>query len=300
LTPLPHRNILALDTVAAHSSPTAASAAGAALGALTQPRSRAADASSPYGWLKAGAQSYSFRYFDLERALKQYQALGLKYAEFNSKHIPLSSTPTQLDIIKKQCQEYGVEPIAYGVQAFKKGSPDNRKNFELGKRLGVKYISASPDADSFDDLDKLCEEYQIAIGIHPHGPAGKRGPLDHWYSAEVILPAVKDHNPLIGACIDTGHILRCVLVGKKLYPAEEIRTMGKRNFGLHLKDFDPKKEEEVIVGQGALDVPGVVQALKDVGFQGYVNLEYELNPKDPTADMAEGLKALAAAVKTVG
>ena len=37
-----------------------------------------------------------------------------------------------------------------------------------------------------------------------------------------------------------------------------------------------------------------------MGFQGYANLEYELNPQDPTADMAEGLKALAAAVKTVG
>jgi len=33
--------------------------------------------------------------------------------------------------------------------------------------------------------------------------------------------------------------------------------MGARNFGLHLKDFDPAKKKEVIVGQGALDVPGI-------------------------------------------
>ncbi len=280
----------------------AASTAGAACfsGRLGSQLACAADAPASYGWLNVGAESYSFREFNLERALKQYQTLGLKYAEWYSKHVPLKSTPAQLDVIKAQCEEYGVQPIAYGVQSFKKGSPDNRKNFELGKRLGVKYISASPAPDSFDDLDKLCEEYKIKIAIHPHGPSGKRGPLDHWYSAEIILPAIKDHSPLIGSCIDTGHILRCWLVGKKLDPVEQIRMMGKRNFGLHLKDFDPKKEEEVIVGQGALDVPGVVKALKDVGFQGYVNLEYELNPKDPTADMAQGLKALAAAVKQVG
>jgi sugar phosphate isomerase/epimerase len=276
----------------------ASSAAGAALGALSQQFSFAAEAQS-YGWLNVGAQSYSFRDFNFERALKQYQTLGLKYAEFTRDHIPLKSTPAQLDLLKKQCAEYGVTPIAYGVQPFKKGSADNRKNFELAKQLGLRYLSADPDPDSFDDLDKLCEEYKIAIAIHPHGPTG-RNQLHRWYSAQVILPAVKDHNPLIGTCIDTGHILRCILMDKKLDPAEQVRIMGARNFGLHLKDFDPAKKREVIVGQGALDIPGVVQALKDVKFKGYCNLEYELNPKDPTADMAEGLKALSAAVKKVG
>jgi inosose dehydratase len=263
-------------------------------------RVAAADAPPSYGALNVGAQSYSFRAFPFERALKNYQTLGLKYAEFTRDHIPLTSTPAQLDVLKKQCEQYGVQPIAYGVQGFSKNADANRKNFELAKRLGLKYLSADPSPDSFDNLDKLCEEYKIAIAIHPHGPSGKNGPLHRWYSAEVILPAVKDHHPLIGTCIDTGHILRCILVGKKLDPIEQIRMMGARNFGIHLKDFDPEKKEEVIVGKGALDVPGIVKVLKDIGFQGYVNLEYELNPKDPTADMAEGLKALSAAVKKVG
>jgi inosose dehydratase len=280
----------------------AASAAGATLGALAQPCSplAAADLPTSYGQFNLGAQSYSFRDFPLERALKQYQTLGLKYAEFFSKHIPLNSTPAQLAATKKLCDEYGVTPVAYGVQKFTRKADDNRKNFELAKTLGLKYLSADPDPDSFDSLDKLCEEYKIAIGIHPHGPAGKKGELHRWYSADVILPAVKDHHPLIGTCIDTGHILRCILLDKKLDPAEQVRKMGKRNFGLHLKDFDPKKKEEVIVGQGMLDLPGLLTALKDVGFQGYCNLEYELHPQDPTADMAEGLKAVAAAVKKVG
>lgn len=281
----------------------------AASAALTLPpvidgglnRVLAADAPASFGSLNVGAQSYSFREFPLERALKEYQTLGLKYGEFFNKHIPLNSTPAQLAAVGKLCGEYGVQPIAYGVQSFKKTSDDNRKNFELAKTLGVKYLSADPDPDSFDSLDKLCEEYKIAIGIHPHGPTGRNGKQMHrWYSAEVILPAVKDHHPLIGTCIDTGHILRCVLLGKKLDPADQIRQMGKRNFGLHLKDFDEKKKEEVIVGRGMLDVAGVVKALKDVGFAGYCNLEYELNPQHPTADMAEGLKALSAAVKKVG
>jgi sugar phosphate isomerase/epimerase len=161
-------------------------------------------------------------------------------------------------------------------------------------------LSADPDPDSFDSLDKLCEEYKIAIGIHPHGPERVRGQLQfqRWYSTDVILPAVKDHHPLIGTCIDTGHILRCVELNRKIDPAEEIRKMGKRNFGLHLKDFDGRVE--VIAGKGMLNIPEVLRALKEVKFDGFVNLEYELNPNSPTADMAEGLKALREAVAKVG
>ena len=122
--------------------------------------------------------------------------------------------------------------------------------------------------------------------------------MHRWYSADVILPAVKDHHPLVGTCIDVGHILRCVLLGKKLDPVEQVRKMGKRNFGLHLKDFDETKRSEVIIGQGMLNLPGIVTALKDVGFTGCVSLEYELNSKNPAPDMAEGLKALRSAMMT--
>jgi sugar phosphate isomerase/epimerase len=144
-------------------------------------------------------------------------------------------------------------------------------------------FSASPTADAFDSLDKLCDEYKIAIGIHPHGPVGK-GRLDPWYSAEIILKAVKDHHPLMGSCLDTGHLIRAAQLGKRLDPAQQIRVMGARNFGLHLKDHDNQLHEDVIFGKGPLDVPGVLKALRDVKFAGMISIEYEANPKDPSKD----------------
>jgi len=261
-------------------------------------------ADDPYGQFKVGAQSYSFRNFPLEQALKQYQSLGLKYAEFfnTQQQIPITSTPAQIEAALKLCKEYGVTPVAFGVENFSKNTDANRKKFEFAKALGVKMLSADPDPDSFDSLDKLCDEFKIAIGIHPHGPERRDGQMkfQRWYSTEVILPAVKDHNPLIGTCIDTGHILRCILLDKKIDPAEEIRKMGSRNFGLHLKDFDDKKKVEVIAGKGMLDIPSVLRALKDVKFTGTISFEYELNPNAPAPDMAEGLKTLKEAVTKVG
>jgi sugar phosphate isomerase/epimerase len=261
-------------------------ASAVAVGGLFAPRSLAAAEVADLGaGIGLGVQSYTFRNFDLEPALKRIQELGIKNAEFYSKHIPLNSSPDQLQGILKLCKEYEVTPVGFGVQAFTKDHDANKKVFEFGKAIGLKYLSADPTPDSFDSLDKLCEEYKIAIAIHPHGPSGKG--LHRWYSAEVIMKAVKDHNKLIGSCLDTGHLIRAAQLGQKLDPAEQVRIMGDRNFAMHLKDHDNKRKEDVVFGDpaGALDVAAVLKALRDVKFKGAVSIEYEAHPADPSPDM---------------
>ena len=259
---------------------TSAVLAGAAVFAG---RSRAAD---DFGGFTVGIQSYTFRNFKLEQALKKTQELGLKHAEFYNGHVKPTSTPEQIAGVKKLCAEYDVAPVAFGVEAFTKNHDANKKLFDFAKALGIKYLSADPTPDSFDSLDKLCDEYKIAIAIHPHRPSGG-GKLHRWYSAEVILKAVKDHNPLIGTCLDTGHLIRAAQLGEKLDPVQQIKLMGPRNFGLHLKDHDNQRKTDVPYGDptGVLDVPGVLKALKEVKFGGYISIEYEAHPDDPSPDM---------------
>ncbi len=244
---------------------------------------------------KIGAQSYTFRHFDREGALDRMKKLGLKYGEFYQKHCPYTTDEKAIRVFLRQCGDFGVTPWSWGVQGFTKNHDDNKKVFEFAKALGLKMLSADPTPDSFDSLDKLCDEYKIAIGIHPHGPAGKG--LHRWYSAEVILEAVKDHHALIGACLDTGHLIRSAQMGKKLDPAEQIRKMGKRNFGLHLKDHDNKRKVDVVFGKGVLDVASVLKALTEVKFGGLIAIEYEANEKEPTEDVKACLKVVADAAK---
>jgi sugar phosphate isomerase/epimerase len=249
-----------------------------------------------FGPFTIGVQSYTFREFDLEQCLKRMKELGLHYGEFYTKHIPFDSSPDQIKAILKTCKDYDVTPAGYGVLPFTKNHEANKKAFQLGKALGLKYLSADPTEDAFDSLDKLCDEYKIAIAIHPHGPSGKK--LHRWYSAEIILKAVKDHNELIGTCLDTGHLIRAAILGEKLDPAQQIRLMGKRNFAIHLKDNDNEAEKKgdpdsnVVFGKGALDVEAALKALKDVGFKGTIEVEYESHPKDPMPDMKECLAVL--------
>jgi sugar phosphate isomerase/epimerase len=257
-------------------------------------------ADEEFGGFKIGVQSYTFRNFDLEQALKRTQELGLKYAEFYSKHIPPGSSPDQIKSILKLCKEYDVAPVAFGVQGFTKDHDANRKIFDFGKSLALKYLSADPTPDSFDSLDKLCEEYQIAIAIHPHGPTGKD--RHRWWSAEVIMKAVKDHHPLIGSCLDTGHLIRMAQLGVKLDPAEQVRVMGERNFGMHLKDHDNAKKTDVVFGSpaGSLDLAAVFKALKEVKFKGSLSIEYEANPADPSPDVKKCVAVLRDTTKKLG
>src|SRR6185312_9228158 len=95
-------------------------ASGAAAAGLLLPQ--ASFAASEDGDLGAGislgVQSYTFRNFDLEPALKRIQELGLKYAELYSKHIPPESRPEKLKGILKLCKEYDVTPVGFGVSRF--------------------------------------------------------------------------------------------------------------------------------------------------------------------------------------
>jgi sugar phosphate isomerase/epimerase len=261
----------------------------------------------PFGGFTVGVQSYTFRNFDLEPALKRIKELGLHYVEFFQKHCPLDSSEKQIKAVLDLCKTYDITPLTFGVQGFSKDHDKNKKVFEFGKALGIKTFSADPDPDSFDSLDKLVDEFKIAIAIHPHGPAGG-GKLHRWYSAEKIMAAVKNHHKLIGSCIDTGHIIRADILGEKLDPAKEILTMGERNFGIHLKDNDNEAEKSgkkkggdanVILGKGVLDVNAVLKALRKVKFDRLISIEYEAKADNPGPDVQACLDVIKEEVKKI-
>ena len=109
---------------------------------------------------------------------------------------------------------------------------------------------------------------------------------------------MRNHHALIGTCLDTGHLIRSAQppFGRKLDPAAQVRLMGNRNFGLHLKDHDNKRRTDVVFGRGALDVLSVLRALREVRFRGYISIEYEANPDNPTPDIRACLKVFQDAV----
>jgi inosose dehydratase len=261
-----------------------------------EPRREQPKETDGFGGFTLGIQSYSFRKFTFERALEQIQKLGVRNVELYREHVPITATEAQIKAARTTLERYQITPVAFGVERFTKDHAANRRLFEFARRLGVRFLSADPDPDSFDSLDSLVVEFNIGIAIHPHGPVGKQ--LHRWHSAEEIMKSVRERT-LIGACLDTGHLIRCAQepFNRKLDPAQQVRHMGARNFGLHLKDHDNKTRTDVVFGRGVLNVGNVLRALREVKFAGYISIEYEANPNNPTPDIRACLDVFREAVR---
>lgn len=243
---------------------------------------RAAEASDPFGGWPIGIQSYSLRQFDLNEAVRHMHGLGIHFAEFYSKHVSLESTDAQLAELKKLLAEAEIVMSSHGVNKFTSDHEANRKVFEFARRAGLKNITANPTPDAFESLDKLVAEFDIRICIHNHGPDADYDTIDD------VVQAVKDHDPRIGACVDTGHFIR-----SKEDPIDALNRLGKRVFALHIKDEEKqeKKSRNVIIGKGFLDVVALFKTLRKIEFpaDGSISLEYEANPDNPIDDIQQCL-----------
>lgn len=272
-------------------------------------------AADDWGGFKMGLQSYTLREYDTAAALEQTVKFGLHYWESFAKHFPISTLPKTTEAYKKQLADSGVQMIAFGVVGFDTNETKAREIFDYAKSMGMMSISADPkqDKETFDLLDKLVAEYDIAIGIHNHGPFAR------YNKADDVLKWVKDRHPKIGACVDTGHYLR-----SNENIVEVIEKFGSRIFGVHFKDvrtirdaaekekllkeLTPGRAKELekegkiftILGEGELDVVGCLKALKKLNYQYGVSLEYEEHPENPISDIEQCLKTVKTAIAKVG
>jgi sugar phosphate isomerase/epimerase len=289
------------------------SAACAAGGLLLSGRPVCAEP-DPYGGFKVGLQSYTLRAFDAKTALEHTKMLGIKYWESFPKHVPLTTLPAAVGDSKKLLAGSDVTLLSYGVVKFTNDETKAREIFDFAKAMGIVSLSADPEPDraTFDLLDKLVGEYDVAVAIHNHGPG-------HRYSkADDVLKWLTNRHAKIGACVDTGHYLR-----SDEDPVEVIQKFGPKVHGVHLKDVrtvkSPQEQDKIaptltknrqgmlkkesklftVLGEGELDIVGVLKALKKLNYQNCVALEYEESEQNPLADVELCLNAVRQAVKKV-
>jgi sugar phosphate isomerase/epimerase len=252
-------------------------AASAAIPGIAQ-RGWAAQGADPWGGWPIGVQSYSLRNYNTHDAIRHIQGMDVHFVEFTGNHLSVGSSDEQIAEVKQLCASAGVKANAHGVNRFTKDHEANRRLFVFAKKAGIRNLTADPDPDSFDSLDKLCAEYDVRIAIHNHGPKHRYNLISD------VAKAVQGHHPHVGACVDTGHFIR-----SKQDPVQAVRELKGRVFALHLKD-DEKQDgssHNVILGKAHLDVPGLFRALKETAFpqDGSLSLEYEANPMNPIDDM---------------
>lgn len=242
----------------------------------------------------AGCQAYTFKSFTVMEAIEKTAFAGGKTIEFYSKQklspdqpeviFSHDSPAAVLDQVKAKLAESGITPVAYGVVKLGFDPGEDRRMFQFAKDMGISILTTEPNAEALDGIEALVKEFDIKIAIHNH----PRRPLDRAYlywDPNYVLSLVKDRDPRMGACADTGHWVR-----SDLDPVECIRILEGRIFDSHLKDLNEKgnpKAHNVPYGTGVSDIPATLAAFAAQGFYGPVHIEHEHNWEDNVGEVKQ-------------
>lgn len=170
---------------------------------------------------------------------------------------------------------------------------DNGKIPELvqqaGKTKGSRLSQAQWDvfAAGVNRVAKaIHDELGLSVAFHHHGAGYVETPEEVRNLMQRTIPE------LVGLCLDTGH---WHLGGGDA--VEAIKEYGTRVRYLHLKDFDPKVQRQMVeknlnyfqaleagiyceLGKGEVDFPAVLKAMEQLGYDGWAVVEQDILSDD--------------------
>src|SRR5438105_3203712 len=164
------------------------------------------------GGFAVGCQAYTFNRFSVFEAIEKTAQAGGKTIEFypGQRLSPENaqakwdhnSSDEVIEQVKAQLAKHKIVPVNYGVVGAR-DAEEWRKVFEFAKKLGLYGITTEAVQD-LDLIEKLVKEYDICVGIHEHSRRPDNADYKVW-DPKYVLSVVKERDPRIGACADTGH-----------------------------------------------------------------------------------------------
>jgi len=226
-----------------------------------------------------GCQAYTFNHFTVFEEIEKTAEAGGRVIEFYpgqklSKEEPKVSwdhnaSEETINKVKAKLAEHKIMAVNYGVVGIPKDEEGARKIFDFAKKMGLRAVTTE-STESIDTIEKMVKEYDIMVGFHDH-PRQLKNPGYRMWDPHYILSVVKDRDPRIGSCADTGHWQT-----SGLNPVYCLRVLKGRVISSHLKDkAEFGDSHDVPYGQGVGEIKRVLDELKKQGFQGNISIEYE-------------------------
>jgi sugar phosphate isomerase/epimerase len=240
------------------------------------------------GW-RLGVQTWTFRLFSLFEAIDMTASLGLKYIETFvgqrlSKDHPTAqfraNMPADLRaMVKKKLADAGLTLTShYEVGPFP-------EMFSFCKDMGIEMLISDPPEGAygyrFEAVDKLCEEYGVALALTNHPK-----PAPYW-SPKTVLDACNGRSRRIGASCDIGHWMH-----EGFRPLECVKQLEPRILQFHFRDRNLVGHDghDVPLGTGTADIPGILAELHRAKIKPLFMLEYEYHEDRSLPEVAQSVK----------
>jgi inosose dehydratase len=238
---------------------------------------------------------------DPERVLAEMVDVGLRATELG----PDGYLPSDPAVLETMLDRHGLSIVGGFVPAVLYDDEYARPSLAYVRRAaatlagaGARVMVLGPDShyDGYDrsitlndaewatffanlgEVENIAGELGLATGLHPH-----------WGMAVCVMEDVERFlgHSSCAMCLDTGHLY---LAGAD--PVEVAKMAGDRVVHVHLKDVDEAAAEQVRkgevpfrraviegmfrpLGEGAVDITGVIRHLEANGFTGWYVLEQD-------------------------
>jgi len=256
----------------------AAVAAAAAVSAGAGPADDASVDAGAAGLLQLGIAGYTFAKVPVDQGIAMMKRVGVNALSIKDFYLPLDASAEVIKSVSDKFAASGIHIYAAGV-IYMKTQAEVDRAFEYAKALGVDMIVGVPNPELLSYTEQKVKTYNIRVAIHNHGPEDKLYP-----SPVNVYEHIKGLDPRMGLCLDIGHAARA-----GANPVEVVGKYASRLFDLHIKDLSEiaEKPKPIELGRGVLDIPGLVKALKKIGYKGYCSIEHEMDMSDPLPGIAE-------------
>jgi len=241
------------------------------------------------GW-RFGVTMWGLHKNTLYEGIDKTRELGLSYIgglsfQKVSKEMPknfdCNLSDEELTQVRLKMDDAGVRMPTFFYARIPGDEEGCRKVFEFGRKLGVETFISEPPPESLDVIERFCDEYDIRLAIHNHGP--KQSPV--YWQPEGILKVCEGRSKRVGACPDTGYWIR-----SGIDPVEGIRKLSDRLITIQPHDLNELSEEghDVPWGTGKAEFEKLLQEIRHLGIKPtLIGLEYSYDYEDNMPEMAE-------------
>ena len=204
---------------------------------------------------------------------------GFKMIELWTAHLNYKKATQELIRKAKQIlKNLNLSVYSY-AGGFGNSEEEIEKSFQLAQVMGAKVLAGSLNEKLLDRAYSLCREYKIRLAFENHPDRE---------TPEKIKELIGDRKDWFGACVDTGWFATFNIDAR-----EAVRELGKSVFHLHLKDIKAAGAHETCtLGDGIVNIPAVISALREISYDGYLSIEHEPEYYDPMEEVKKSLDRL--------
>lgn len=211
--------------------------------------------------------------------LKKYaDELGLEFAQTHGRGPGFKNIPEEDEILLKNARIDCLVTSVLGAPVcvihavtsiFMGPTPDPELMHDLNFR-------------QFNEILKYAKQYNIKVATETFGDAVEYDACDFFGNIGEFLKTYErisgegDNAKYFTVCADTGHSNKASRYNNNPTSANVIRMIGSEITCLHLNDNDTFTDQHKIPMTGTIDWDDVFDALDEIGYSGYYNMELHL------------------------